>query len=198
MSDDAAAGPLSRSGPRPAADGSGAAESPAAPRRRISHGPVTVDVADERAAASEARPPMVLELDRWGRLAAAAAHDEGVRRPAEMGLRFVDEAVISELAGRWLDSPRPTDVLAFPVEAPSRRPGRRIGGGPPLLVGDVVVCPSVAARGARAAGRPPEDELALLVVHGVLHLLGHDHAGRIESRRMRRRTRALLARHDRV
>jgi probable rRNA maturation factor len=113
-----------------------------------------------------------------------------------MGLAFVDEAEISELAGRWLRSPHPTDVLAFPVERTPRRAGRAgEDHRPPLLVGDVVVCPSVAARQAAEAGRRPEDELALLVVHGVLHLLGHDHAGPIESRRMNRRTRVLLARH---
>lgn len=170
-------------------------------RRRVVHGPVTVDVSDERTggAAPGPHPPAVLDLERWGRLAAVAACTEGVRRRAQMGLRFVDEAEIAGLAGTWLDSPRPTDVLAFPVEAPSRRALRCAGGsGPPLLIGDVVVCPSVAARQAAEAGRPPEDELALLVVHGVLHLMGHDHAGRIESRRMARRTRTLLGRHGRA
>lgn len=163
---------------------------------------MTVDVSDERAAggaAPDGRAPTVLDLDRWGRLAAAAARSEGVRRTAEMGLTFVDEPDMAELAGAWLDSPHPTDVLAFPVEGSRRRAGRRNDGtGPPLLIGDVVVCPPVAARQAGEAGRPLADELALLVVHGVLHLLGHDHAGHIESRRMDRRTRALLALHDRA
>ncbi|MCE2524405.1 MAG: rRNA maturation RNase YbeY [Acidimicrobiia bacterium] len=163
---------------------------------------MTVDVRDERAGASAAPDcgtPTVLDLDRWGRLAAVAAHTEGVRRPAEMGLTFVDEPDMAELAGAWLDSPHPTDVLAFPVDGSRRRAGRRNDGGLlPLLIGDVVVCPSVAARQAGEVGRPLVAELALLVVHGVLHLLGHDHAGRIESRRMDRRTRALLALHDRV
>lgn len=176
-------------------------------RRRVRHGPVEVEVVDGRARCdatpdSEVSPD--LDLDRWGRLAAVAAHDEGVRRPTEMGLRFVDEAEIAQLAGTWLDSPQPTDVLAFPVEAMSwqsrsRHPRRRaVEGGPPLLIGDVVVCPSVAARQAGEAGRRLADELALLVVHGVLHLLGHDHAGPLEARRMERRTRALLARHGRA
>lgn len=177
------------------------ADEPVAPprHRRIVHGPVAVEVVDDRAgggAGPEDHPPAALDLDRWGRLAAASAHDEGVRCPAEMGLRFVDEGEIAELAGTWLGSPHPTDVLAFPLDTPPGRPGDRSGGAaPPLLIGDVVVCPSVAARQAGEAGRPLADELALLVVHGVLHLLGHDHAGRLEARRMARRTRALLAQH---
>ena len=166
--------------------------------RRVVHGSVTVDVADERSGDPRSRgdPAEDLDLPRWGRLAAAAAHDEGVRRPAELGLAFVDEAEIAELAGRWLHSAHATDVLAFPVEASVKGAARGPEAHrPPLLIGDVVVCPSVAARQAGEAGHRVEDELALLVVHGVLHLLGHDHAGRIEARRMDRRTRALLARH---
>ena len=204
MSEEAPADPLCELGQRRAVDGSEAGEHVVAPqrRRRVVYGPVTVDVIDERAGhrpASEDHSPTVLDLDRWGRLAAATAHDEGVRCPAEMGLTFVDEAEIAELAGTWLGSPHPTDVLAFPVEASSRHRGHRTDdGGPPLLIGDVVVCPSVAARQAGEAGRPLSDELALLVVHGVLHLLGHDHAGHVEARRMERRTRTLLAQHDRA
>ena len=168
------------------------------PHRRVVVGSVTVDVADERPIDSRSGddPAEILDLERWGRLAAAAAHDEGIRRPAEMGLAFVDEAEIAELAGRWLHSAHATDVLAFPVEGSVKGAARGPEAlGPPLLIGDVVVCPSVAARQADAAGHEVTDEMALLVVHGVLHLLGHDHAGRIDARRMDRRTRALLARH---
>lgn len=199
MSEGGPADPLPPRGEPPPveATGPGAAVAAPADRRRVRHGPVAVEVVDGRARCGGA--PEALDLDRWGRLAAVAAHDEGVRRPAELGLRFVDEAEIAELAGTWLDSPHATDVLAFPVEAASRRAGRRADdGAPPLLIGDVVVCPSVAARQAGEAGRPLADELALLVVHGVLHLLGHDHAGQLEARRMERRTRTLLARHARA
>ena len=165
--------------------------------RRVSCGPVAVDVVDrcgigDGPGDSGSEP---LDLDRWGELAAAAALDEGVRGPAELGLAFVEEAEIAELAARWLRSDHATDVLAFPVEASSQRPIRGASGeGPPLLIGDVVVCPPVAARQAAEAGRELADELALLIVHGVLHLLGHDHAGPIETLRMKRRTRILLAR----
>ena len=163
-------------------------------RRRVVHGPVAVEVADRRALDSGPGRED-LDLDRWGLLAASVAHGEGVRRPAELGLAFVDEAEITELAADWLQSDHPTDVLAFPVEVSARRARRAVpAGDPPLLIGDVVVCPPVAARQAGEAGHALADELALLIVHGVLHLLGHDHAGPMESLRMKRRTRTLLAR----
>ena len=165
--------------------------------KRVSYGPVVVDVVDRcgtgDGSGGSGREP--LDLDRWGELAAAAALGEGVRGPAELGLAFVAEAEIVELAARWLRSDHETDVLAFPVEESLPRPVRGASGeGPPLLIGDVVVCPPVAARQAAEAGRALADELALLIVHGVLHLLGHDHAGPIETLRMKRRTRILLAR----
>lgn len=163
-------------------------------RRRILHGPVAAEVVDRRD--RDAGPGREeLDLHRWGLLAASVAHGEGVRRPAELGLAFVDEAEITGLAADWLRSDHPTDVLAFPVDLSARRALRAApAGDPPMLLGDVVVCPAVAARQATRAGHPPADELALLIVHGVLHLLGHDHAGPLESLRMKRRTRNLLAR----
>ena len=158
------------------------------------HGPVAVDVVDRRGPGSGPGGED-LDLDRWGLLAASAAYGEGVRRPAELGLAFVDEPEIAELAAAWLQSDHPTDVLAFPVETSARRALRSApAGDAPLLMGDVIVCPPVAARQAGQAGHTPADELALLIVHGVLHLLGHDHAGPLESLRMKRRTRTLLAR----
>ena len=166
-------------------------------RRRVVHGPVVVEVEDRRGpdSAPAGPAPEDLDLDRWGLLAASAARGEGVRRPAELGLAFVDEAEIAGLAAGWLQSDHPTDVLAFPVEVSARRARRAVpAGDPTLLVGDVVVCPAVAARQAGEAGHALADELALLIVHGVLHLLGHDHAGPLESLRMKRRTRILLAR----
>ena len=166
-------------------------------RRRVVSGPVAVEVVDRRG--PDRGPPVAareaLDLGRWGLLAASAACGEGVRRPAELGLAFVDEAEIAQLAATWLQSDHPTDVLAFPVEAAAPRARRGLPeGDPPLLIGDVVVCPSVASRQAGEAGHALADELALLIVHGVLHLFGHDHSGPVESLRMKRRTRALLAR----
>ena len=162
------------------------------PRRRVVQGPVAAEVTDRRGPGASRE---VLDLERWGLLAASVAHGEGVRRPAELGLAFVDEAEIAGLAASWLQSGHPTDVLAFPVDANARRSLREVPeGDPPLLIGDVVVCPPVAARQADEAGHALADELALLIVHGVLHLLGHDHAGPVESLRMKRRTRKLLDR----
>ena len=166
-------------------------------RRRIVQGPVAVEVADRRSAGggSGDAGSEALDLQRWGLLAAGAARREGVRHPAELGLAFVDSAEIAELAATWLRSDHPTDVLAFPVEATASRARRRVlRGDPPLLLGDVVICPSVASARAGRAGHTLADELALLIVHGVLHLFGHDHAGPVESLRMKWRTRTLLGR----
>jgi len=115
---------------------------------------VAVDVVDRRGPDS-GPDGEDLDLDRWGLLAASAAYGEGVRRPAELGLAFVDEAEITELAAGWLQSDHPTDVLAFPVETSTRRALRAApAGDAPLLMGDVIVCPPVAAaRPARRATR---------------------------------------------
>jgi len=121
-----------------------------------------------------------------------------------MSLLFVNEETIAELNERFLGGDGPTDVLAFPMddEPPpgGRQPdqgGRGPGsptdpGDPPTLLGDVVVCPTVAARQAGERNAPVDDELALLVVHGVLHLLDYDHAEPEETAVMRRREQELL------
>jgi len=102
------------------------------------------------------------------------------------------EADIAELNERYLDESGPTDVLAFPIDAGEPAPGGR-----PLLLGDVIVCPAVASRYAQANRRTVTDELALLVVHGVLHILGHDHAMDEEAAAMRAaEARHLTAFHD--
>ena len=103
-----------------------------------------------------------------------------------MSLLFVDEAAMAALNQQFLGKSGPTDVLSFPIEdepAPSGRSPDFGGSGPGvtpepgalMLLGDVVVCPSVAARNAAEHEVTFEDEMALLVVHGVLHLLGMDH-----------------------
>ena len=109
---------------------------------------------------------------------------EGVSGDAELSLLFVDEEAIAELNGRFMDADGPTDVLAFPIDDPvvaGRWPDAGTAGPDrddpepgdlPLLLGDVVVCPAVAQRQAPAHAGSYDDELALLVVHGVLHVLG--------------------------
>ncbi|MGH9091623.1 MAG: rRNA maturation RNase YbeY [Acidimicrobiales bacterium] len=146
-----------------------------------------------------------VDLERWAALARAVLADRGIKGDAEVSLLFVDEPTIARLNEEFLDRSGPTDVLAFPIEdevGPSGRspdlggtgPGSEPDGEPPVLIGDVVVCPAVAARNAVAHGVADEDELALLVVHGLLHLLGMDHAVDVEAERMEALERSLLAR----
>jgi probable rRNA maturation factor len=88
---------------------------------------------------------------------------------------------MTELHERWMGEPGPTDVLAFPMDElrPPHLGGNRADPAPgadPGLLGDVVLCPQVAAEQADKAGHSTQDELELLCVHGILHLLGYDHA----------------------
>jgi probable rRNA maturation factor len=148
-----------------------------------------------------------VEIDvlRWVRLARMVLDQEKVPEDAEMSVIFVDEQAMSDLHERFLGGDGPTDVLAFPMDddvAPGgRQPdqgGRGPGspteaGDPPAVIGDVVVCPQVARRN-RAEQGSVDDEVALLVVHGVLHLLNYDHAEDRDSEAMRKRERELLTR----
>ena len=101
---------------------------------------------------------------------------------AELSVLLVDERTMTELHERWMGEPGPTDVLSFPMDElrPPHLGGSRSGdpepGGEPGLLGDVVLCPQVAAGQAAKAGHSAQDELELLTVHGILHLLGYDHA----------------------
>jgi probable rRNA maturation factor len=85
-------------------------------------------------------------------------------------------------------------VLSFPLDAATMNGGEHVDGAP-VLLGDVVVCPAIAAAAAPDHGGSVDDELALLVVHGILHVLGHDHAEPGETAAMRERERALLSEH---
>jgi probable rRNA maturation factor len=117
-----------------------------------------------------------------------------VNPAAELSVMVVTTEVMTELHERWMDEPGPTDVMAFPMDElvdESRRPDApEIG---PALLGDVVLCPAFAAAQARKAGHGLADELALLTVHGVLHLLGYDHAEPEQEREMFSLQNALLA-----
>nr|MBO2503729.1 rRNA maturation RNase YbeY [Thermoanaerobacterales bacterium] len=147
-----------------------------------------------------------VDVDRWVRLARDVLVAEGVRGDAELSLLFVEEEAIAELNRRFMGADGPTDVLAFPIDDPAvagRWPDAGTTGPDrddpdpgdlPLLLGDVIVCPAVAARQAPDHAGTLEDELALLVVHGVLHVLGHDHAEPEEAAVMQARERALLQR----
>ena len=97
---------------------------------------------------------------------------------ARLEITLVDEDRMAKLKQIAFGDPSPTDVLTFPIDDPADpMPG-------PLVLGDVVLCPAVAAEQARANGRALTDELALLLVHGILHALGRDHASPDEERAM--------------
>jgi probable rRNA maturation factor len=162
---------------------------------------VDVFTADEQA-------DRAIDLDRWAALARAVLEDRRVRGDVEVSLLFVDEPAIAALNERFLGREGSTDVLAFPIEddpLPAGRSPDSGGSGPgadaevePLtLLGDVVICPAVAARDAAEHDVVLDDELALLVVHGLLHLLGMDHETDREAEAMERLERELLARHHR-
>ncbi len=145
-------------------------------------------------------------VERFSGLARSVLEAEGVSSDVEVSLLFVDETTMASLNQRFLDVEGPTDVLAFPIEDEGERGGRSPdegGTGPasqdaetgrPVLLGDVVVCPIVAARHAVDHGVTFDDEIALLVVHGILHLLGMDHEAEDEAERMERREQQLLER----
>lgn len=101
---------------------------------------------------------------------------------AELSLLFVDEAAMEQLHVQWMDEPGPTDVMSFPMD--ELRPTADGEEPEPGLLGDVVVCPTVAARQAHAAGHSTDAEIEVLVVHGILHLLGYDHGEPEEEQEM--------------
>ena len=122
---------------------------------------------------------------RWVRLARDVLAAEGVRGDAELSMLFVDETAMADLNQRFLGKQGPTDVLAFPMDEGSIDHGpAEPNAAEPALLGDVVLCPEVAAKQAATAGHSAADELHLLTVHGVLHILGYDHAEPEEEREM--------------
>lgn len=109
---------------------------------------------------------------------------------AELAIMFVDEPAMEQLHLQWMDEPGPTDVLSFPMD--ELRPGTPDKPTPAGLLGDIVVCPSVAERQALAAGHSAQEEMLLLTTHGILHLLGYDHAEPEEEKEMFDLQRRLL------
>ncbi|NHI17036.1 rRNA maturation RNase YbeY [Microbacterium excoecariae] len=118
----------------------------------------------------------------------AALH---VSPDAELAIVFVDEPAMEQLHVQWMDLPGPTDVMSFPMD--ELRPGSADLPTPPGLLGDIVVCPQVAITQAETAGHGLMDEVCLLTTHGLLHLLGYDHALPEEERAMFGLQRELLA-----
>jgi probable rRNA maturation factor len=108
----------------------------------------------------------------------------GVNPLAELSVLLVELDVMAELHQRWMDLPGPTDVMSFPMDEldATRRPDSLDD--PESILGDIVLCPAFAREQAGAAGHGLADELHLLTVHGVLHLLGYDHAEPDQEREM--------------
>jgi probable rRNA maturation factor len=120
-------------------------------------------------------------------LARSVLANLGVTPLAELSILIADVTAMATLHEQWMDLPGPTDVMAFPMDmlpsgadsSPGQGPGAPPEAGPALL-GDIILCPEVAAAQAGTAGHSTESELFLLTTHGVLHLLGYDH-GTIEE-----------------
>jgi probable rRNA maturation factor len=160
--------------------------------------------------ASDEQSTFEVDLPRWLRLTRLVLAEERAPADAEVSLIFVDEEAIADLNGRFLGGDGPTDVLAFPIDDDHLPSGRHPDTGgrgpgsatepsdPPIVLGDVVVCPIVAARQAPDHAGTVDDELALLLVHGVLHLLNYDHAEEGEAASMQRRERELLAKFQQL
>ncbi|PRI12238.1 rRNA maturation RNase YbeY [Leucobacter massiliensis] len=141
---------------------------------------------------------IAVEEARLQRLAAFVMESLHVHPDTELGVVLVDESAIEQLHVQWMDEPGPTDVLSFPMD--ELRPGRVDAQTPAGLLGDVVICPQVAETQAEAAGHDLPQELAVLLTHGMLHLLGFDHATPDEEAEMFGLQRDLLlafAMHER-
>jgi len=135
---------------------------------------VTIDINNESG----------LEADSPGlvRLATFALDQLRIHPLAELSILLVDEDTMSAYHEKYLGEPGPTDVLSFPMD--ELRPPDDDDDPPVGLLGDIVLCPAVTSRQAAEHGRRPQDEAEYLLVHGLLHLLGYDHAGDEEKAEM--------------
>jgi probable rRNA maturation factor len=145
--------------------------------------PIEVDVV-----VSDEQAEVAVDAHRWAMLAADVLRSEG--RGGELTLTFVDRAEMSVLNEEHMGVAGPTDVLSFPLDDDPT--GVDVG---PVLLGDIVICPAVAAASAPEHAGSLDDELALLTVHGVLHVLGHDHAEPEEASVMKARELTHLVEH---
>jgi probable rRNA maturation factor len=134
----------------------------------------TVVAADERSDGDS--PEVSIDVDRWHRLALDVLVDREV--DGELTLIFIDRDDIAELNAEHMGQPGPTDVLSFPMDDEPLA-------GVPILLGDVVISPAVAAAQFAEHAGTLDDEIGLLVVHGILHVLGHDHGEPDETALMR-------------
>lgn len=146
---------------------------------------VTVVCADVRGPADS--PGAAVDVSKLATLAERVLGSEGA--VGELTLNFIDRADMAELNAQHMGGSGPTDVLSFPMLDDESPPDV------PALLGDVVISPAVAADQFADHAGTLDDELALLVVHGILHVLGHDHAVEAEALAMRSREVELLSAH---
>jgi probable rRNA maturation factor len=137
---------------------------------------MSIEIANESGVDVDEAP--IVDVARY------ALEQMGVSPLAELSILLVELEPMSELHERWLDEPGPTDVMSFPMDEldTAKRPDAPPSG--PSLLGDIVLCPAFARDQAVSAGHALDDELHLLTVHGVLHLLGYDHAEPDEEKEM--------------
>lgn len=136
-----------------------------------------------------------LSIGPLRRLARLVLESEGLPPETEVGVMFVSDEVMAEHNRRFLGREGPTDVLALPLNPPgAHRRAPPSGAGAPYGLGDVFVAPAHVRRRAGELGVRPEDEMFLMVAHGLLHLIGYDHVTEAEAESMEARERELLAR----
>lgn len=136
-----------------------------------------------------------LSTEPLRRLAELVLTEENLDADTEVTLLFVDDAVIADYNERFMGRSGPTDVLAFPLEpATPGEPPKRLRGGPPINLGDVVIAPAYVGRAVEERDGDIDNELGLMVVHGILHLLGWDHQDDDQAEAMERRESDLLGR----
>jgi len=134
------------------------------------------------------REPEPLDLTAFERLATFVLEREEAPEAVELSIAVVALAEMTELNERYRSKTGPTDVLSFPCDDPCAV----VAPGEPVTLGDVVLAPEVAESQAAEYGHTVEEELNLLLVHGVLHLLGYDHVADEDAEVMQARERALL------
>ncbi len=135
---------------------------------------VSIEVLDESGAG--------IDVKHLARLSRFAMDQMRVHPLAELCIKAVDETTIAQLNAKWMGKEGPTDVLAFPMD--ELRPGLVTEEPEEGVLGDLMLCPAVAERQGEEAGHGTLAELELLTVHGILHLLGYDHAEPEEHKEM--------------
>lgn len=171
------------------------------PRRAGGDGVPEVFCSDEQSGST-------VDLPRWRDLAISALLHEGVHGACELSVFFVDEVTMADLNSEHMGKVGATDVLAFPLDAADmvdpQGPGALTRGPArphpdnddvPTLLGDVILCPAVAERQSSSHAGNFDDEVALLLVHGILHVLGFDHYDDETTTVMRARELAILTTH---